>query len=320
MKYPVALALLATMIFSQAGCVSSRPDEQIPEIIDTDPMIVQLSSMARTAYASGNVPRALVLYRRALEKSRALDISHEIGRNAYNTATCLVALEEWEEAEKALLEAEQETPAGSEDMGPVLLLLAEVQSRQDHLREAWSTIDRLETLPLSETVRGQAYVMRADIARRRGDASTAESMLSRARGHLKKELDAGLAGGISRVSAEIAMLEKRWADAAAAFDRQAAWLQRSGRLYEMAYALDEAGKSYMAAGSVSTATDRFYRSARSFMAQQHYLGALRVIERAVELQKDDASGVDTARAVTELFREIQQSVESLSQAAAGRPQ
>jgi len=304
-----------------SGCATSSPSKVEPENQDTDPMIVELSTTARKAFEAGEIPGAVVMYRRALERARAMDNSREIGRNSYNLAATLITLEEWDEAVTLLKESEKETIRAGDDAGPVILLAANIDRLRNQLSDAEAAIDRLEKLPISDEIRGQAYVLRAHIACDRKNAARAEAFLDRARGLLRKKQDDGLAGEISQVSGRIAMLKEEWLVAALAFDREAAWMQRCVRLPEMASALERAGQNYLKGGDRVAATDRFYRSARSLMAQKNYLGALQVIEQTTQsLEEDeDQSDAETDAAIANLFNEIRQSVEKNSQAEVKKP-
>lgn len=301
-----------------AGCATNTPEQKIPDVEETDPLIVQLSTTARKAFEAGEIPSAVAMYRRALERARAVDNSREIGRNAYNLAATLITLEQWDEATALLKESERETLRSGGDAGHVILLAAKIARLRNDPRAAEAAIDRLEMLPVSDEVRGQAYVLRAHIACDRGDASRAGGFLERARGYLRKKQDNGLAGEISQVTGRIAMLNEKWADAAVAFDREAAWMQKSLRLPEMADALERAAQNYAKAGDRAAASDRFYRSARSLMAQGSYLGALRVIEQTTHVLENDGNtdADENAAAIAALFEEIRASVEKSSQAAA----
>jgi len=304
-----------------SGCATSTPTKDVPENQDTDPMIVELSTTARKQFEAGEIPGAVVMYRRALERARAMDNSREIGRNAYNLAATMIALEEWEEAIILLKESERETLKAGDDAGPVILLAAKINRLRDQPGEAEAAIDRLEKLPISDDIRGQAYVLRAHISCDRNDAARADAFLERARGFLRKKQDDGLAGEISQVSGRIAMIKGEWLKAASAFDREAAWMQKSARLPEMAEALERAGQNYLKAGDRVAASDRFYRSARSLMAQKNYLGALQVIEQTTQSLEEEGGQTDaeTEAAIANLFNEIRQSVEKNSQADIKKP-
>ena len=312
----MATGWLAAMLMAAAGCATTPVEPEVPDIRDTDPMIVQVSTTAREAYAAGETPRAVVLYRRALARAQAMDNSREVGRISYNLAVCLVSLEEWTEAEALLADAERATIKAGDDASPVLLMAAELARRRDQLSEAEAAIDRLERLPVSDEVRGQAYVMRAHIACDRGDAARAEGFLSRAMGFLKKNRDPGLAGSMAEVTARVAILKGDHAGAGKAYDLQASWLLRAERLPEMAEALEAAGRQYETAGEADAAADRYYRAARSLMGQERYLDALRVIELAVKLKETAADPAD-ASDIARLFDEIRRSLEKTARAATG---
>jgi len=308
----VCLAVLCASLWW--GCASRNPVPPVPDVRDTDPMIVQLSSTARMAFDAGDVSTAVVMYRRALSRARAMDNSREIGRNAHNLAACMMALEDWDEAARLLTEAERETLRAGDDAGAILLLAAQTARLRGDTKQAEAIIDRLEQNEISDLARGQAYVLRAHLACDRQDPSRAEGHLNRARGYLRRQQDPGLAGAIAEVSGRIAVMQGRWADAAAAFDQEAVWMQRSMRLPEMADALERAGQYYMKADMIDAAADRIFRSSRSWMAQGNYLDALRAIEQAVQFSHDEYGAHETMIAIAELFEEIRQSVEQQSQA------
>lgn len=318
MNYSCAVAvMLGSLIL--AGCATSSPEHEVPHRIDTDPMIVQLSTTARQARDEGELSQAIVLYRRGLDRARAMDNSQEIGNAAYNLAACLVELEDWGEAGKLLGEAEREMRRSGGDPATALLLAIEVARRSGKAGQAEAAIDRLEQGTLSSDVRGRAYVLRALLACDRGDTGRAEGYLGRAHSYLGKEPDPGLAAAMSEAAGRIAVLTEQWASAAKAYDREAAWRQRAVRLPEMALALEKAGQNHLKAGHADAAADRFYRSARSWMAQGNYLDALRVIEQAVQSQKEEDTDAEMAEAISRLFEEVRQSVETRSQAGVGSP-
>lgn len=320
MKKVALFIFIGAIAASITGCATSSPEHQdVPDIRDNDPMIVQLSATARQAFEAGETGTAITLYRRALDRARAMDNSREIGRNAYNLAACLIVLEEWDDATRLLAEAEREMLRAGENPGAVTLLAAETARRKGDLREALALIDRAETRPLSTVMKGQAYVLRAQIACDRGDAATAQGLLNRALGLRSRDQDAGLSGKIAEVSGRIAELDEQWADAGEAFDREAAAMQRTERSSEMARALERAGANYLKANRIDAAADRFYRSARSWMAQGYYLDALRVIEQAAQLEPGDQTDDETVQAIASLFEEIRRSLETQTRADNGRP-
>jgi len=311
MKWMPAVTL--TMLLAAAGCATTPEEKNIPDIRDNDPLIVQLSDTARVAFESGEIPKAVVMYRRALDRARAMDNAREIGRNAYNLAASLIALEDWDDVPGLLGEAERETLRAGGDAGPIILLSAETKVLQRDWSGAEKVIDRLETMTVSDIIRGQAYVLRARISCERNDAGRADAFLNRARGYLSKQREPGLAAAISEVAGRIAVLKGNWAEAAVSFDREAAWLQRAGRLPEMADALERAGQNYLKAGDTTSAADRLFRSARSLMAQGNYLDALRVVDLAVQNAEPGNTEGDAA-AIARLFEDIRRSLEKNSRA------
>lgn len=318
MKISVYLGIVISLLCG--GCASRSPDLPPPGIRDTDPMITQLSTTARKAFDAGEVASAVVMYRRALERARAIDNSQEIAANAYNLAACLLQLGAADESVKLLAEAEREAARSGGDQAAILLMSAQTARARGDASAAEATLDRLEALDVSREVRGQAYVMRANIACDRQNPSMAEGFLSRASDFAGASADSGLSAAIANVSGRIAMLEEQWLDAAVAFDREAEMMQQSLRPAEMAAALEQAGKNYIAAGKTGLAADRYYRSARSWMAQGDYLDALRVIEQAAQLNPVGEDSAQTMTVIASLFDEIRRSVEQQrNQAGVSQP-
>jgi len=315
------LVLLFVLALSCGGCASRSPDLPSPEIQDTDPVITQLSTTARKQFDAGSVASAVSLYRRALERARAIDNSGEITGIAYNLAACLMQLGDVDGAATLLVEAEREARRSRGDAAPIILMSAQVARAQGNASAAQAALDRLEQMDIAKEMRGHAYVIRAHLACDQNNAPAAEAFMNRARGYAGKSSEPGLAGAIANANGRIAGLNKSWLEAAEAFDREADMMQRAGRPADLAVALEKAGVNYLAAERAGLAADRFYRSARSSMAQGNYLDALRVIEQAAQLKPEAAESAEIMNVIAALFEEIRQSVESQSQAgaAAGRP-
>jgi len=315
----ITVLIMTVIALSCGGCASRSPDLPPPDLRDTDPVITQLSATARKQFDSGAVASAVSLYRRALERARAIDNSREIAGNAYNLAACLMQLGDVDEAARLLAEAERESVRSRGDAAPVMLMAAQVARARGDRDASRAALDRLEQLNLSKEMRGQAYVIRAHLACDEGNASAAEGFMNRARGYAGKSEDPGLAGAIANATARIAVLNESWLDAAGAFDREADMMQRALRPADMAVALEKAGLNYVAAGRPALAADRYYRSARSSMAQGNYIDALRVIEQAAQLKPEDPESVEVMNVIAGLFDEIRRSVESQGQAGVSQP-
>jgi tetratricopeptide (TPR) repeat protein len=307
---PISLILLLA-----TGCASAPKQPVVPDLRDTDPLIVQLSATARKAFDRGDLAAAVTLYQRALERARAMDNPREIGRNAHNLAAPLLVLDRTDEALRLLAEAERETLRAGDDAGPIRMMRARAGWQRGALRDAEATLDRLETDPITPEVRAEAYLLRAHIACDRNDPARAEAHLARARGLIPDTAEPARRGGLLQVAGRIALLRGDAASAAAAFDAEADAWGAAGRLREMADALGRAGAQHARAGDPAAAADRIYRAARSLVAQGEVVAALRVLETHVPTDQPDAThavpGDDTVdAAIAALFEDIRASVQA----------
>lgn len=317
MKSSMLFLLAITMLCS--SCATRSSDQAPTDLRDADPMIAQLSTTARKAFDAGEIAAAVGLYRRALDRSRAVDNSREISGNAYNLAACLMQLGGLGEAANLLVEAEREAIRSGDPSYPILLLAAQVARATNNTAGALAILDRLEQASIKDAVKGQALVIRSHLACDQGQPADAAVVLDRARSYAEKSEDAGLSGAIANAEGRIAILNQDWAQAAKAYDAEAAIMQKALRAGAMAEALENAGENYATSGNPQLAADRFYRSARSLMAQGNYLDALRVIERAAPLMPADGSADETMKVIANLFEEIRRSVEQQSQAGLQKP-
>ena len=97
--FPIILLLVAVLVLVGAGCKSP------PKVVRTDPEIERNVAVARGAYAAGSAEKAAIYYQKALQRSRVMDSSSEIARNAYNLAACLAAFHSYDAAQACLVEA-----------------------------------------------------------------------------------------------------------------------------------------------------------------------------------------------------------------------
>ncbi len=292
------------------GCAST-PDA-IPDHVETDPMIVQWSSNAREAFASGYTARAEILYRQALNRAMAVDNDLEVGNNAYNLAQCHILLGRYGEAREDLFMAEQALSRAGESTVEVILTDARAAHALGQFKEAEQRLDQLREDEQPANIKVQSYILRAQIAIDKGLADHAEGHLRQARGYLGDKPTPALAASFEDARARLFELKQEPLEAGRAYDRRAYWLKSAGSYRDMAGALHEAGLAFAEAGSVEMAIDRLYRSARSYMAQDDQIRALKVIEQAVALEDPEGDPSARTREVVKLFDDIRQTVMSVS--------
>jgi hypothetical protein len=289
----VCLALLA-------GCATTKLVKPV------DPEINLIAAAANKAFARGQVEQAARQYARALERARAADATGDICDQAYNLAACLLILGQPGTARTLL----QEARAAAQQLGRKevdgLLLEAKAARMSGRREEALRQVEALLTgkAPLDPAARIQALLIKALVRCDAGQSPTAEQPEIRL---LALEVsDPAIQAEVAQLGGRCDLLEKEFIRAAAAFDREAAWLQKSGRFREMAQALARAGDAYTHAEQPAAAADRRYRAARSLFAQGDTVGALRQIEPALVAARKTGQEALAARVVA-LFEEIKQS-------------
>lgn len=297
-----------------AGCSTARPAHK------TDPEIARLAGAARMAFERGSAEQAARLYSRALEKARAQDDAIESGNNAYNLASCRIALGQYDEARALLEEAQREFERAGRDASYLILSQADLARRTDRAGDANNLLDRLSSRKggLSGELAVRVAVRKVLLACDAGKADKAQAELASAQRDVKGLKDDFLQAEVLGASARVALLAGKPARAAADYDAQAEAFRKAGKFGEMASALQRAGRAYEAAGVLLMAGDRYYRTARSLFGQGDDLGALKMIEHALGVAEKTGDQALVQRTAA-LFKEIKDKVKETSSAPAANP-
>ena len=298
------LAVLLMLVFLLAGgCATTNPpapDEQY-----RDPVLVQLDSSARAAFAEGNYARAARFYELALGRARTADFGAEIAKAAYNRGACLILLKQPEPARAVLREAGGEFARQHEDASSAWLLEARAELMMSNRVAATLLVDRVLSSGEDRDVQLQAWLLKGEMALQESQTDLARLALGKARALLHKE--PALQAGVSSLAGKVALADGKPVDAALNFDKQAVFLQRAARWADMAYALQQAGEAYGQAFQADAATLRFYRAARSYYAQGMLVPALQAVELAVQSSSkttDEVLAADTGRLLEEIKRQV----------------
>lgn len=279
------MALLSVVL--AGGCAAPKPQF-------TDADWVSQTTTGRGCYERGDCRRGADAFGRAQQRARALDDANALAVSAVNRAVCLLAEGKAEEARAGIDEALADPRISQPRRAELLAAGARAELALGQPDEAVARADGALELAPAPATRAQALLAKSAAALAKADPAQAV-----------KALEDGLsAGGWSRLPAtiraeyaerraEIAVAEKRPADALELQDEAAGLWKNAGRLPEMARALAEAGRQAKAAGKPAEACDRFWRAARSLWAQGLQPDAVRVLEDGVacaeELQ-DEAAG------------------------------
>ncbi|MBU0715205.1 MAG: hypothetical protein KJ964_07610 [Verrucomicrobia bacterium] len=254
--------LFTVLVMIATGC--STP----PKVVRTDPEIERNVAVARGAYAAGSAEKAAIYYQKALQRARIMDSPAEIARNAYNLAACLAALHKYDAALACLDEARLEFQRAGIPCRELPLLEAKIALAQGRSREATSLARAELKKPAkvsgpNDAIRVQWHLLLAELLCDQDQADDAEAELAAIAPKQLKASGTDIRAETALTRARIQMLKRNPQAAALQYDIAAQYWQEAGRYIDMANALDQAGHAYENAGNNLSATDRYYRAARS---------------------------------------------------------
>ena len=251
-----------------AGCASvPKPP---PTARTRDAELARLDAGARHAFEQESTAQAVNLYQQTLRRARALDDAEEIGNAAYNLAVCLTSAGRYDAAADFLQESAAELARARVNLADVLLIQARVAYLQEKPEATLRYAAEVFANPLSKPGPGhrtEVALLRGDIACDRQRSDLARALWNEAQVLLPTAPDPALRAGVERLSGRIQMSERRYEMAALAFDREAAARRDARQLHELARALGRAGEAWSLAGRGKLAADRYFRAARSGLAQ-----------------------------------------------------
>lgn len=289
------------------GCATGQPNPP-PASPETDPMIAQWTANAQQAFDRGTIAQAVTLYQMALERATMADDSAAIGQIAYALATCEATLGNLAHARASLVTAERALKRSGSSTAEAVLLDASLARRLGDMDAAAKLLDSLPFRDLSIDQNIQANLLRALVACDRNQLSEAEGYLAAAESLLPKKPAPLELARLHEVAGKLYTLSNRLPLAADHYDQQALMLRKAGHFREMADALNRSGDVWMQMGKVEQAGDRYYRAARSFMAQGDSIAALQVIDKVVSLDREGLEDTDVMREIASLFEEIKSGI------------
>ncbi|TAN37115.1 MAG: hypothetical protein EPN23_06800 [Verrucomicrobia bacterium] len=290
-------------MFGLTGCSTVKTAKPI------DPEINVIAAAANKAFAHGQVEQAARQYTRALERARAADATTDIADQAYNLAACLLILDQPAQARTLLREAQAEAQRVERRAVDILLLEAKAArlagQREEVLRQVAALLAIKPVIEPAERL--QALLVKAMTFCDAEQVPSADQTEIR---RLALEVsDPAIQAEVAHFLGTCDLIEKEFARAAAAFDREAALRQNSGRFREMAQALARAGAAYAHSEQQALAADRLTRAARSLFAQGDSIGALHQIEPALIAAKASKQD-ELVTHVIALFEEIKKTIPS----------
>ncbi|MBU4365991.1 MAG: hypothetical protein L6437_06165 [Kiritimatiellae bacterium] len=278
--------LFTVLVMIATGC--STP----PQAVRTDPEIERNVAVARGAYAAGSAEKAAIYYQKALQRARIMDSSSEIARNAYNLAACLAALHSYDAAQDCLDEARLEFQRAGIPCRELPLLEAKIARAQGRSQEALSLARAEQKKPdgspratsgPNDAIRVQWQLLLAELLCDQDQVANADTELAAIGPKQLKASGTDIRAETALTRARIQMLKRNPQAAALQYDIAAQYWQEAGRYSDMVIALEQAGHAYEDAGNSPSATDRYYRSARSLFESGQLARARDLTGRALPL-------------------------------------
>ncbi|MBI2441472.1 MAG: hypothetical protein HYV35_08890 [Lentisphaerae bacterium] len=279
---PPAWVLAAPFIIILA--LSGTSCKTPPVVSKADAEIARNTSVARSAYAAGALPKAAQHYQKALERARIIDSSVEIIHNAYNLAACLAALHSYDAAKVYLDEARLEIERTDRPYPEFHLLEAKIARAQGQFQEAEKLARAaLNDTPLNNALRVQWQLLLAELKCDQAQTAAAAGELGAITTKQLQDCVPEIKAAFALTQARIEMLRRNPTAAAPQYDAAAALWQTAGRYGDMAAALEQAARAYEETGNSSAAAERYYRAARSLFESGQTGQARALAGRALNL-------------------------------------
>lgn len=257
MKLPACRALLLAALMLGAGCAT-------PALRAPDAELVRHTRTAQAAYERGALEQAIEAYRAALARARRMDDQLNAARAAYNLAVCLAAAGRYPEADELLVQARASLGTRGHEAAAVRLAQARIARAESRPETASLAKESLEAGADGATAL-QALSLLAEVALNAGDLSGAEQTLRRAEKCARRVEDPAARAELEGVTARLALLRQRPAEAAVRLDARAQWLNQARQYAALAATLQAAGDAHRDAGARREAFDRYWRAAQSFL-------------------------------------------------------
>ena len=222
-------------------------------------------------------------FQSALDKARIANNAGEISRNAYNLAVCLLSESRYDEIRTLLAEADAESHGQGDNGFRHRLLEAEVCRRTGETNRALEIVGEVVGSlgrSASNDTRLECRLMLASLNCEIGRIDESKSELKAMSSLIRKTESERLKALAARVTGQALLAEGRFAEAGAQFDSEAAWLQEADCFYEMAGALETAGRVYEQGGNAAAAADRYFRAGRSWQSGGYGEAARRALAEA----------------------------------------
>ena len=282
-----ALLLVAVSI---AGCTA--PPSKTRQA-STDSRLSLWNASAREAFNEGALEKSGQLYARALKRARVMDEPQAIAENAYSLAICTWRLGKPAEALRYALEARHEWQRLGSSVHDATVLEARCRSALGDAATARALLTRIVGSAHATAIqRTQALLLEAELELDAGKLAAARLALDRADEVLLATPDVLLRAVRDATLGRIQLAEDQQEGAAMSFDRESLARRQLGHFQEMCAALTRAAHAHEKTGRTLAASDRYFRAARSLLAQGAPQRAEPLAARALELAVSAKPPVD----------------------------
>jgi tetratricopeptide (TPR) repeat protein len=294
------------------GCASSGKKTRSQH--NTDTVISASSKRAGDAFTQGLFDVAAASYQEALNRARMLDKPEAAASSAYNLAACYAAMHEFKSARNYLVEARAEFLRVDDrsGAGETWLLDAKMAQAEKQLDVAEArclkAIELLEESKRRSTMLAHAYVLMAYLNCEKNELRDAEEALLMARRADKGVRDPQLLPDLLVTEAYLNVSQHAQMRAALKYDAAAAAYRDLNRGREVAEMLSRAGNMYRADEEHALAGERFYRAARSYLAQGNVDLTLKRLKLAFE-SADYAEDVALTQKCAAFYSSIKKQVD-----------
>ena len=284
----IAVALLISV-----GCVSQQTTPQGPPV---DKDLERTNQAARIAFENGHIQQAAKLYRQALERAYLRDDLAATVDARYNLAVCLTLLQLNQEALELIIQTREELTSARQSLPTdILLLEATILYRLSRSQEAWQLTEEIlkGTDKIPNAVRSKTHFLRGLIANERSDLTQLRKEIA----SLTNSKSLAIRADREELVGHLGLAERRWNEAALAFDEAAALRRQVLDYRGMVTALAKAGEAYEQAERLVPASRRYLRAGQSAALQDNPDQAQIWLTRAAQLaeQGGDDNIVQEAR-------------------------
>jgi len=212
---------------------------------------------------------AIKYFNQALIKARLLDLSKEIADSAYYTALCYYKMNNLKKATEFIEESFFELQNKDRNMlANALLLKACIEKDKGEINQAQiicNKIFKLNNISIESLI--QTYLFMTEILLDNQDLKSSSKYLNKTKKHLPKTSNNKLKGWFYKLNGLYHTLDNNFKEAAISYLNMTTSYKKAGIANMIASGLELAAKSFEKDKTYKKAVELYFRSARSYYAQ-----------------------------------------------------